>query len=146
MGSKHDDKHEKILVNLQNATIVYDGMGEAIAAFFDVDDEALIPVLQYADIKKRPSEICDILKEGEKLHEMAEDFFKEHEAWFEKRIHKVVKCGTCDLMFEPVKELHYIAEESNGSLFAPSSIQYDAYDCPRCGSQKIIKERKAKSE
>lgn len=59
----------------------------------------------------------------------------------------VLKCSTCGHMYEPIKKLHYIAEEVIGGMFAPETIQYwDAYDCPRCGTQKLVSERKAKME
>ena len=50
------DKEPKLIgVSLRNAKITHDGFDRPIMAWFDPNDEALIPVLQYADIKKRPT-------------------------------------------------------------------------------------------
>lgn len=97
------------------------------------DDEVLIP-----------SEWYDILREGEKLHEAAE---KNANITAMPKEVVVLKCSTCGHMFEPVKELHYIATEVSNGMFSPETTEYwDAYDCPRCGTQKLVSERKAKME
>lgn len=49
------------------------------------------------------------------------------------------KCEVCGNEFEATKEDHYIARDKG--LFCEGDL-YDAYDCPKCGSQIIAKERK----
>ena len=49
------------------------------------------------------------------------------------------KCEVCGNEFEAAKEDHYIARDKG--LFCEGDL-YDAYDCPKCGSQIIAKERK----
>ncbi len=50
------------------------------------------------------------------------------------------KCEVCGNEFEEEKENHYIARDKMAMVGEPTV--YDAYDCPKCGSQIIVKERK----
>ena len=50
------------------------------------------------------------------------------------------KCEVCGNEFEEAKENHYIARDKMVIVGEPTL--YDAYDCPKCGSQIIAKERK----
>lgn len=60
----------------------------------------------------------------------------------------MLTCKTCGFEFEANTENHYIARENalTGGLTSLSSEMeptlYDAYDCPRCGSQHVVQERK----
>ena len=53
---------------------------------------------------------------------------------------KMFKCEVCGNEFEEAKENHYIARDKMAMVGEPTV--YDAYDCPKCGSQIIAKERK----
>lgn len=60
---------------------------------------------------------------------------------------KAIKCGVCGCEFPAVNERHYIARDSEktGVVVALSHDEgklYDAFDCPMCGCQVIIQERK----
>ena len=57
-----------------------------------------------------------------------------------------MKCNACGLNFEATKEGHYIAREKGSKGFSNLSGTeepiFDAFDCPRCGCQIIVQERK----
>lgn len=60
---------------------------------------------------------------------------------------KKIKCKVCDHEFDLTKDLHYIARgDGKNGLAAFSGGDetrlYDAFDCPACGCQIIIQERK----
>ena len=51
-------------------------------------------------------------------------------------------CEVCNKYFKPTKDLHYVAKSHTAMFMAPDvETFHDAYDCPRCGSQIIAKER-----
>ena len=57
----------------------------------------------------------------------------------------MLECKVCGCKFNATEERHYIARDNavNGSFFGTSEPKiYDAYDCPSCGSQIVVKERK----
>lgn len=63
----------------------------------------------------------------------------------------MLKCKICGTEFPAIKERHYIARENKrtGAVVALSKDEekiYDAYDCPMCGSQIIVQERKRNFE
>lgn len=49
-------------------------------------------------------------------------------------------CNICGLIFSPNKRTHYIARDTKGIVGEPK--YYDAFDCPVCGRQIIVGERK----
>ena len=51
-------------------------------------------------------------------------------------------CEVCNNRFKPTKDLHYIAK-SHTTMFMVPDVEtfHDAYDCPRCGSQILAKDR-----
>lgn len=59
-------------------------------------------------------------------------------------------CEICGHEFEPSIDRHYIARDPGvtGAFFTLGSYNedklYDAFDCPKCGCQMIMKERKHK--
>lgn len=59
-----------------------------------------------------------------------------------------IKCKVCGCEFPPVAERHYIARD-NGNVGLVAAFQsnaeeniYDAFDCPMCGCQVVVNERK----
>lgn len=59
----------------------------------------------------------------------------------------MIKCKICGCEFPPVAEKHYIARDNgkSGIVTALSNDEgklYDAFDCPMCGCQVIVQERK----
>ncbi len=53
-----------------------------------------------------------------------------------------LRCEVCNKYFKPTKDLHYVAKTHTMMFMAPDvETFHDAYDCPRCGSQIIAKER-----
>lgn len=55
------------------------------------------------------------------------------------------KCNNCSKYFDATAEGHYIARDPRLQMFQPEVVEYDAYDCPYCGSQYIAQERKRPS-
>lgn len=60
---------------------------------------------------------------------------------------KKIKCGVCECEFDGLKENHYISRgEGKCGLAAISGGNevkfYDTFDCPQCGCQIVVKERK----
>lgn len=61
-----------------------------------------------------------------------------------------LECKVCDCKFNAIVERHYIARDKGKTgtyiVFGPNSEDslYDAFDCPVCGSQIIVQERKRK--
>ena len=63
----------------------------------------------------------------------------------------MLKCKICGTEFPAIKEKHYIAKDpgTTGAVRAVYNNEekiYDAYDCPMCGSQIIVQERKRNFE
>ena len=63
----------------------------------------------------------------------------------------MLKCKICGTEFPAIKEKHYIAKDPGmtGAVIAVCNREekiYDAYDCPMCGSQIIVQERKRNFE
>ena len=63
----------------------------------------------------------------------------------------MLKCKICGTEFPAIKDKHYIARENGiqGGLAQFSNGKqekktYDAFDCPQCGCQVIVQERKQK--
>lgn len=59
----------------------------------------------------------------------------------------MLKCKVCGKEFESIIEKHYVArnESISGAVTAISKSEeklFDAFDCPYCGCQIIIQERK----
>lgn len=64
-----------------------------------------------------------------------------------KREKRAIKCKCCNKEFEPKKELHYISRDvAKTGLVAlgggDECKYYDTFDCPECGCQNILGERK----
>lgn len=65
-----------------------------------------------------------------------------------EKIKGMTTCKICGRDFPLIAEEHYIARgiEKNGVIAALSiqeeAMQYDAFDCPHCGCQNIMQERK----
>ncbi len=60
---------------------------------------------------------------------------------------KKLKCSVCENEFEPVVEDHYVSRNdcSTGIANAIRSDEptlYDTFDCPKCGCQCCVQERK----
>lgn len=57
-----------------------------------------------------------------------------------------MKCNVCGFEFEPNQENHYIARDNGkygfANLAGTEEKLFDAYDCPYCGCQIILQERK----
>lgn len=61
-----------------------------------------------------------------------------------------IKCKICGCEFPPMIDKHYVARDctKTGALANLSKIEeklYDTFDCPNCGCQVIIQERKRES-
>ena len=59
----------------------------------------------------------------------------------------MLECKVCGAEFPAIKERHYIARDNSrtGAVAVISKDEekiYDSYDCPMCGSQIIVQERK----
>lgn len=59
----------------------------------------------------------------------------------------MVKCTACSRLFELDRKIHYIARANVNSVIASALVGtdyklFDAFDCPRCGCQNIIGDRK----
>lgn len=57
---------------------------------------------------------------------------------------KTLECSGCGCKFEASSERHYVARDEGpgGFLCPPETKLYDAFDCPYCGCQVIVQERK----
>lgn len=62
----------------------------------------------------------------------------------------MMKCSVCGFEFEAVKEIHYIARVKGNkgfsNLFGEEESIFDAFDCPKCGCQIVVQERKRRLE
>ena len=60
----------------------------------------------------------------------------------------MLECKICGCKFNAVMEKHYITRDNGKTGFVvamgPNSEEkiYDAFDCPQCGCQHIVQERK----
>ena len=59
----------------------------------------------------------------------------------------MIKCKVCEHEFTPVIDKHYVARDDGeyGIVTAFKSTEgklYDSFDCPACGCQIIVQERK----
>lgn len=60
----------------------------------------------------------------------------------------MLKCNICGTEFPAVKERHYIARDNGktglSSAFSSNDEEkiYDSFDCPMCGCQVVVQERK----
>ena len=62
---------------------------------------------------------------------------------------KLAVCEVCGAEFQLKRKYHYIAKDAETTgLVAlaggPEAAIYDAFDCPCCGCQNIVQERKRK--
>lgn len=60
---------------------------------------------------------------------------------------KKIECEVCGCKFEPIACNHYIARQNGErgltTVISSQEVQlYDAFNCPQCGCQVVIKERK----
>ena len=59
-----------------------------------------------------------------------------------------IKCKICECEFNPIIEKHYISRDGGktGIVAAfqsnPEEKLYDTFDCPECGCQVVVQERK----
>lgn len=59
-----------------------------------------------------------------------------------------IKCNICGTEFPPIMERHYISEDTTETgvvtVFKGTTEpkQFDTFDCPNCGCQVIVQERK----
>ncbi len=59
-----------------------------------------------------------------------------------------LKCEICGTEFPAIRERHYISRDMTktgvAAVFQSSDepMLYDTYDCPNCGSQKVVQSRK----
>jgi predicted RNA-binding Zn-ribbon protein involved in translation (DUF1610 family) len=59
----------------------------------------------------------------------------------------MTKCNICDCQFHAVAEHHYISRDEevtgiSGIVGREEPKIYDTFDCPNCGCQVIVQERK----
>ncbi len=60
----------------------------------------------------------------------------------------MLKCKICGCEFNAVKERHYISRDKGKTGLAtafgsnPEYVLYDTFDCPDCGCQITVQERK----
>lgn len=57
---------------------------------------------------------------------------------------KKLKCKVCEYMFDAIRSNHYISrdEGKRGYMDGEENKIYDTFDCPICGCQIVIQERK----
>ena len=61
---------------------------------------------------------------------------------------KLVKCNICGYEFGAIKENHYISRDDDKQGVMSSLVirderkLYDTFDCPCCGCQVVVQERK----
>lgn len=60
---------------------------------------------------------------------------------------KLATCGVCGAEFSLRREDHYIVRDEGTTGLAlvvggPEETLYDAFDCPLCGCQNVMQERK----
>ena len=58
-----------------------------------------------------------------------------------------IKCNICECEFIPEKDKHYISRDEikTGLSTVVGGLEekmYDTFDCPQCGCQMVIQERK----
>lgn len=59
-----------------------------------------------------------------------------------------LECKVCGCKFDAIIERHYVARDNGKTGLSvafgsePEEKLYDAFDCPVCGCQSIVKERK----
>lgn len=58
-----------------------------------------------------------------------------------------IKCKICESEFPPIIERHYISRDEGrigplANLNKAEEKVYDTYDCPVCGCQVVVQERK----
>ena len=64
----------------------------------------------------------------------------------------MLKCKICGTEFPAIKEKHYISRDNGktglSSAFGSNDEEkiYDSFDCPMCGSQIVVQERKRNFE
>lgn len=62
----------------------------------------------------------------------------------------MLKCKICGTEFPAIKERHYIARDNGktglSSAFGSNDEEkiYDSFDCPMCGCQVVVQDRKRK--
>lgn len=73
---------------------------------------------------------------------------KQYDQYLIQHKANVTKCKVCGCKFNALTEKHYISQDS-GSVgmevafgSTPEVKIYDTYDCPQCGSQCVVQERK----
>lgn len=59
----------------------------------------------------------------------------------------MIKCKVCEYEFAPIVDEHYVSRDDSVSGLAaairsPEGKHYDTFDCPNCGCQVIVQERK----
>lgn len=65
----------------------------------------------------------------------------------ERTPESLLKCGVCGTLFRPSLQTHYVARNAETTgvstiMAKQEATLYDAYDCPECGCQYIVQERK----
>lgn len=60
---------------------------------------------------------------------------------------RMLKCKICDYEYDAVVERHYISRDVGKTGFSAVAgekecTEYDTFDCPQCGCQHIVQERK----
>ena len=145
-----------IFIPLRSASIMYDGMGHAISAIFDVDDKALDEVR--TTLKKHTSSNFTSYNEMHKPDPAQKRKAREVLDWklanpgldfpIQSIINieevKEIQCSVCKAKIQPNAELHYVAKSCGlVSLFSGETeeVHHDAYDCPLCGSQILLGQR-----
>lgn len=58
---------------------------------------------------------------------------------------KLLECEVCGMKFEPTKERHYVVNKDINVL-CREVLLGDAFDCPKCGCQMVVGERKTTYE
>ena len=59
-----------------------------------------------------------------------------------------IKCKVCGNEFNPIVERHYISRDGgkigviDALVSKPEEKLYDTFDCPECGCQVVVQERK----
>lgn len=58
-----------------------------------------------------------------------------------------MKCTICGKRFSVKKEYVYkVVVNKNEGLVFPCNVIFDAMDCPKCGCQHLLKERKLRED
>lgn len=85
---------------------------------------AITRLAEFEELGMEPDELMEMIRECKAAHAT-----------------KLLECKTCGMKFEPTKERHYVVTKGV-NMFSKEVLLGDAFDCPKCGCQMVVGERK----